>query len=306
MNRLPQPSGPRRERDPASPAEPTHEKTRERPVSGWVGLVMALALLGFGVLVLVRGGGPLGIPLVGLGAFLLKGLFTLEPNQGAVLIFFGEYAGTVRKDGFFWVNPLYVRRKISLRVRNFTTPTMKVNDLRGNPIEIGAVVSWRVSDTAQATFDVDDYEQYTHIQSEMAVREVAGSHPYEAVDGSELSLRGNFAEVSRLLTQTLRHHVDVAGVEVDDARITHLAYAPEIATAMLRRQQAEAVVQARERMVEGAIGMIEGALSRMQIDKIGELDAAQRANLVINMMTVLLSESAAQPVIQLNEARREA
>jgi regulator of protease activity HflC (stomatin/prohibitin superfamily) len=162
-----------------------------------------------------------------------------------------------------------------------------------------------VRDTAQATFDVDDYEQYIHIQSEMALREVAGSHPYEAVATGELSLRGNFTDVSRLLTETLREHVDVAGVEVDDARITHLAYAPEIATAMLRRQQAEAVVHARERMVEGALGMIEGALQRMQIDRIGDLDAQHRANLVINMMTVLLSESAAQPVIQLNEPRRD-
>lgn len=304
MKRPPVPRPPRG-RDPAAPADQTFEKPRENAISGWLGLLAALALLGFGALVVVRGGGPLGIPFVALGAFLLKGLFTLEPNQGAVLIFFGEYAGTVRRDGFFFVNPLYVRRKISLRVRNFTTPTMKVNDLRGNPIEIGAVIAWRVRDTAQATFDVDDYEQYTHIQSEMAVREVAGSHPYEAVADGELSLRGNFTEVSRLLTQTLREHVEVAGVEVDDARITHLAYAPEIATAMLRRQQADAVVQARERMVEGAIGMIEGALARMQIDKIGELDPHQRASLVINMMTVLLSESAAQPVIQLNEQRRD-
>jgi regulator of protease activity HflC (stomatin/prohibitin superfamily) len=305
MNRPPPPRRARGDRDPAAPAEQTFEKTRERPISGWLGLLAALLLIGLGAAFVVRGGGPLGILAVGLGLFLLKGLFTLEPNQAAVLIFFGEYAGTVRRDGFFFVNPLYVRRKISLRVRNFTTPTMKVNDLRGNPIEIGAVVAWRVRDTAQATFDVDDYEQYTHIQSEMAVREVAGSHPYEAVDTNELSLRGNFAEVSRLLTQTLREHVEVAGVEVDDARITHLAYAPEIATAMLRRQQAEAVVHARERMVEGALGMIEGALARMQIDRIGELDAHHRASLVINMMTVLLSESAAQPVIQLNEPRRD-
>ena len=259
-----------------------------------------------------------GIPMLLLGIVLMftlvgipfavlvfLGLTLVNPNQSKVVVLFGNYKGTLKQHGFFWVNPLYARRKISLRVRNFTTPTMKVNDLRGNPIEIGAVIGWRVRDTAQASFDVDDYEQYTHIQSEMAVREVAGSHPYEATTTGELSLRGNFSEVSRLLTQTLREHVDVAGVEVDDARITHLAYAPEIATVMLRRQQADAVVQARERMVEGALGMIEGTLARMQTARIGELDAAQRANLVINMMTVLLSESAAQPVIQLNEPRRE-
>ncbi len=305
MNRPLPPARPRG-RDPGTPADQTFEKARDNPISGWLGLLAGVVLIVFGVLFIVRGGGPLAIPLVVLGVFTLKGLVTLEPNQGAVLIFFGEYAGTVRRDGFFWVNPFYVRRKISLRVRNFTTPTLKVNDLRGNPIEIGAVVSWRVRDTAQATFDVDDYEHYTHIQSEMSLREVAGSHPYEAVGSGELSLRGNFAEVSKLLTETLRDHLEVAGVEVDDARLTHLAYAPEIATAMLRRQQADAVVQARERMVEGAIGMIESALSRMQADRIGELDPQQRANLVINMMTVLLSESAAQPVIQLNEQRRDA
>jgi regulator of protease activity HflC (stomatin/prohibitin superfamily) len=305
MNRLPTPSRPPRGRDPSAPADQTFEKARDNPLSGWLALVAGVVLVLLGAAAIVRGLGPVGAVSIAGGVLMLKGLMTLEPNQGAVLIFFGEYAGTVRKGGFFWVNPFYTRRKISLRVRNFTTPTMKVNDLRGNPIEIGAVVSWRVRDTAQATFDVDDYEQYTHIQSEMALREVAGSHPYEATHSGELSLRGNFAEVSKLLTETLRDHVEVAGVEVDDARLTHLAYAPEIATAMLRRQQAEAVVHARERMVDGALGMIESALSRMQNDKIGNLDPQQRANLVINMMTVLLSESAAQPVIQLNEPRRD-
>lgn len=283
----------------------TPERTRENPLSGWLGLVLGVLLVAIGIAGFVRGLIP-AVVLAPLGVFVLKGLFTLEPNQAAVLIFFGEYAGTVRRDGFWWVNPFYVRRKLSLRVRNFTTPTLKVNDRRGNPIEIGAVITWRVRDTGQAVFDVDDYESYTHIQSEMAIREVAGSHPYESQEPGEVSLRGHFADVSKLLTASLREHVAVAGVEIDDARITHLAYAPEIATAMLRRQQAEAVVHARERMVEGAIGMIEGTLARMQSDRIGELDAQQRANLVINMMTVLLSETAATPVIQLNEPRRDA
>jgi regulator of protease activity HflC (stomatin/prohibitin superfamily) len=304
MNRLPRPTG-SAGRDPATPADQTFEKTRENPTSGWLALLAGVLLVMLGAFAIVRGAGPYAMAPIVIGVLLFKGLVTLEPNQGAVLIFFGEYAATIRKGGFFWVNPFYVRRKISLRVRNFTTPTLKVNDLRGNPIEIGAVVSWRVRDTAQATFDVDDYEHYTNIQSEMALREVAGSHPYEATGTGELSLRGNFAEVSKLLTETLRDHLEVAGVEVDDARLTHLAYAPEIATAMLRRQQAEAVVHARERMVDGALGMIESALSRMQNEKIGSLDPQQRANLVINMMTVLLSESAAQPVIQLNEPRRD-
>ncbi|HUO80748.1 MAG TPA: SPFH domain-containing protein [Steroidobacteraceae bacterium] len=282
--------------------EPTEERNREHPTSGWVGLLLALAFAGGGLLLVARGEFP-AVPAIALGVLLLKGLFTLEPNQAAVLVFFGEYAGTVRRDGFFFVNPLYARRKLSLRVRNFATPTLKVNDQRGNPIEIAAVITWYVHDTAQAVFDVDSFESYTQIQSEMALREVAGSHPYESQAPGEVSLRSHFADISKLLTAMLRQHLAVAGVEVDDARITHLAYAPEIAHVMLRRQQAEAVVHARERMVEGALGMISGALARMESDHIGALAPPERATLVINMMTVLLSESPAQPVIQLSDSR---
>jgi regulator of protease activity HflC (stomatin/prohibitin superfamily) len=282
--------------------EPTEERNREHPTSGWVGLLLALLLGGVGLLLVVRGEVP-AVLLVALAVLLLKGLFTLEPNQAAVLVFFGEYAGTVRKDGFFFVNPFYARRKVSLRVRNFATPTLKVNDQRGNPIEIAAVITWYVHDTGQAIFDVDSFESYTQIQSEMALREVAGSHPYESQAPGEVSLRSHFGDISKLLTATLRQHLAVAGVEVDDARITHLAYAPEIAHVMLRRQQAEAVVHARERMVEGALGMISGALARMESDHIGALAPSERATLVINMMTVLLSESPAQPVIQLSDSR---
>jgi regulator of protease activity HflC (stomatin/prohibitin superfamily) len=224
--------------------EPTEERTREHPTTGWVGLLFALALGGVGFLLVVRGEVP-AVLLVALAFLLLKGLFTLEPNQAAVLVFVGEYAGTVRKDGFFFVNPLYARRKLSLRVRNFATPTLKVNDQRGNPIEIAAVITWHVHDTGQAVFDVDSFESYTQVQSEMALREVAGSHPYESLAPGEVSLRSHFTDISKLLTATLRQHLAVAGVEVDDARITHLAYAPEIAHVMLRRQQAEAVVHAR-------------------------------------------------------------
>jgi len=285
--------------------EPTEERVREHPASGWLGLLAALALGGGGFLLVARGEFPAAL-LVALALLLLKGLFTLEPNQAAVLVFFGEYAGTVRKDGFFFVNPFYARRKVSLRVRNFATPTLKVNDQRGNPIEIAAVITWYVNDTGQAIFDVDNFESYAQIQSEMALREVAGSHPYESQKPGEVSLRSHFADISKLLTATLREHLAVAGVEVDDARITHLAYAAEIAHVMLRRQQAEAVVHARERMVEGALGMISGALARMEADHIGALAPAERASLVINMMTVLLSESPAQPVIQLSDNRPHA
>jgi len=285
--------------------QPTEERTREHPTSGWVGLLLALVLGGGGFLLVVRGELP-AVALIALAFLLVRGLFTLEPNQAAVLVFFGEYAGTVRKDGFFFVNPLYVRRTVSLRVRNFATPTLKVNDQRGNPIEIAAVITWYVSDTGQAIFDVDNFESYAQIQSEMALREVAGSHPYESQAPGEVSLRSHFGDISKLLTATLRQHLAVAGVEVDDARITHLAYAAEIAHVMLRRQQAEAIVHARERMVEGALGMISGALARMESDHIGALAPAERATLVINMMTVLLSESPAQPVIQLGDRHAQA
>jgi len=292
--------------DPHRPGHlPTEERVREHPTSGWLGLLLALVFGVPGFLLVTRGELP-AVLMVVFGLFLLKGLFTLEPNQAAVLIFFGEYAATVRKDGFFFVNPLYARRKVSLRVRNFATPTLKVNDQRGNPIEIAAVITWRVSDTGQAVFDVDSFESYTQIQSEMALREVAGSHPYESLTPGAVSLRSHFADISKLLTATLREHLSVAGVEVDDARITHLAYAAEIAHVMLRRQQAEAVVHARERMVEGALGMISGALARMESEHIGALAPSERASLVINMMTVLLSESPAQPVIQLAENRPHA
>ncbi len=291
--------------DPKRNHEPTGERSREHPTSGWAGLLIALVLGGGGLLLTVRGEPP-AVLLIALAVLLLKGLFTLEPNQAAVLVFFGEYAGTVRRDGFFFVNPFYTRRKVSLRVRNFATPTLKVNDQRGNPIEIAAVITWHVHDTGQAVFDVDSFESYTQIQSEMALREVAGSHPYESQAPGEVSLRSHFADISKLLTATLRQHLAVAGVEVDDARITHLAYAAEIAHVMLRRQQAEAIVHARERMVDGALGMISGALARMESDHIGALAPAERATLVINMMTVLLSESPAQPVIQLSDSRPHA
>jgi regulator of protease activity HflC (stomatin/prohibitin superfamily) len=282
------------------PREQTFERPREHPTSGWLGLAVALVFGVAGFLLVIRGEVPAVIAVV-LALILVRGLFTLEPNQAAVLIFFGEYAGTVRKDGFFFVNPFYARRKVSLRVRNFATPTLKVNDQRGNPIEIAAVITWHVRDTGQATFDVDNFESYTHVQSEMAIREVAGSHPYESQAPGEVSLRSHFTDISKLLAATLREHLEVAGVEVDDARITHLAYAPEIAHVMLRRQQAEAVVHARERMVEGALGMISSALARMEREHIGTLGAGERAQLVINMMTVLLSDSGAQPVIQLGD-----
>jgi regulator of protease activity HflC (stomatin/prohibitin superfamily) len=287
--------------DPARMSNPTHELALVRPASGWVGLAVVLALIGGGA-ALAFGLRPAGIVAgalaILLAFFLAKGLLTLQPNEAAVLVFFGNYSATLRRDGFFWVNPFYARTRVSLRVRNFNTPTLKVNDRLGNPIEVAAVVTWRVEDTAQAVFDVEDYERYTHAQSEMALREVASAHAYDGAD-RDITLRGNFGRISELLTDTVQDHVRVAGIVVMEAKLTHLAYAPEIAGVMLRRQQAAAVVEAREKMVEGAIGMVKLALERMTSEDITTFTPGQRAALVTNMMTVLLSETGAQPVIQM-------
>jgi regulator of protease activity HflC (stomatin/prohibitin superfamily) len=278
----------------------TLEITRDHPLSGWLGLAAFFLMLGAAAYLALPprpAGLVLAVPLGLLAMFLLRGLGTLEPNEAAVLIFFGRYVATIRRDGFFFVNPFYSRKRVSLRVRNFNTPTLKVNDREGNPIDIAAVITWRVADTAQAVFDVEDFEGYTHMQCEMGLREVASSHAYDGHGGREITLRGNFDKVSAELVDTLQSHVDVAGVNVVEAKITHLAYAPEIASVMLRRQQAEAVVQAREKMVEGAIGMVSLALKRLEEEGTVAFTPPQKAALVTNMMTVLLSETGAQPVV---------
>jgi regulator of protease activity HflC (stomatin/prohibitin superfamily) len=253
-------------------------------------------------------GGPVkiisgGVLLV-VALFCAKGLFTLEPNQAAVMIFFGSYVGTVCESGFFWVNPFYSRTQVSLRINNWNTPVLKVNDERGSPIEIAAVIAWRVQDTARAVFDVESTLNYLQIQSESAVRQVASSHAYddtEIAEGgrSKKSLRTDLDAIAGLLRESIQQHVDVAGIVIEEAKIAHLAYAPEIANAMLRRQQAEAVVMARQKLVDGAVGMVEVALKNLEDKKIVSLTSDQRAVLVTNMMTVLLSESGAQPVIQM-------
>jgi regulator of protease activity HflC (stomatin/prohibitin superfamily) len=272
--------------------------SKENPVnttSGWLMLVALIALLVVGV-VLVRM--PIiGVPIILLSVFLMIGFLVLKPNESAVLTLFGRYVGTVRKDGFHWVNPFYAKQKISLRVRNFTTLTLKVNDKVGNPIDVAAVVGWLVRDTAQAAFDVDDYEGYIKTQCEMALRDVVSTHPYDATVEEHISLRGTTAVVSDLLKESLQRSINVAGLEILEMRITHLAYAPEIASIMLRRQQAVALIQAREKMVDGAIGMIKMALERFQSDGITDMTSAQKAVLVSNMMLVLLSDEGAQPVI---------
>jgi regulator of protease activity HflC (stomatin/prohibitin superfamily) len=281
-----------------------------RPTSGWFPLFILLggmAVLGYSLLI---PGGPvkfLGtIVLLVVVLFCFKGLFTLQPNQAAVMVFFGDYAGSAKEAGFFWVNPFYSRTRISLRVNNLNTPVLKVNDARGSPVEIAAVIAWRVSDTAKAMFDVESYAHYLQVQSESAVRQVASSHPYDHSEqdtAHQMCLQKDLDAISRLLGESIQQHSEVAGIVIEEAKIAHLAYAAEIASVMLRRQQAEAVVMARQRLVEGAVGMVEGALKQLEDKKIVNLTPDQRAVLVTNMMTVLLSESGAQPVIQMAQAR---
>lgn len=235
--------------------------------------------------------------LAGLMVLLNCGLFTLQPNQAAVLILFGAYSGTVRTAGFHWANPFYTKKKISLRTRNFNTDKLKVNDARGNPVEIGVVVAWRVESTAQAVFDVDDYEHYVGVQSEAAVRNLAKSYPYDSEHEHEISLRGSATEISQTLQRELGERLPRAGVVIEEARLSHLAYAPEIAGAMLRRQQAEAVVAARTRIVEGACGMVELALARLAQHKTIVLDDERKAAMVSNLLVVLCGEQSAQPVV---------
>jgi regulator of protease activity HflC (stomatin/prohibitin superfamily) len=234
-------------------------------------------------------------------AFVSRGLLVVNPNEAKVMILFGSYAGTIRKNGFFWTNPFYTRKKFSLRARNLSMQKVKVNDKVGNPIEIAAVIVWQVSDTFKAAFEVDDYEQYVINQSETAVRHLAQSYPYDSFEdeGREqgLTLRSGADQVNKLLESELQERLARAGVKVIEARLSHLAYAPEIAEAMLRRQQATAVVSARTRIVQGAVSMVEMALNQLSERHLVELDQDRRAAMVSNLLVVLCSESAASPVI---------
>lgn len=227
----------------------------------------------------------------------LSGFFTLQPNEARALILFGGYLGTERRSGFHWTNPFATKTKISLRARNFNTPKLKVNDLRGNPIEIGAVVVWRVADTAEALFDVDNYQEFVSVQSESAVRMVASRFAYDDGEEGETTLRSGLDEISHALQQELQSRLATAGVVIEETRLIHLAYAPEIAQAMLRRQQAEAVIAARTKIVHGAVSMVEMALDELSSKKIIELDAERKAAMVSNLLIVLCSETETQPVI---------
>jgi len=282
------------------------QEVRKKGVNGWP--VAALLVVALGLLIVyfhhLATSGPVRIaPLIAgavaavLWAIAVAGFFTLEPNVSAVLMLFGRYMGTITESGLRWANPLYSKTRISLRARNINGTPIKVNDLRGNPIEIAAVVVWRVANTAQAMFDVERYEQYVTIQTESALRHLTMAYPYDTFEGDTLSLRGSTDEVSASLKREIQERVGKAGVAIDEARLSHLAYAPEIAGAMLQRQQAEAVVAARTRIVDGAVGIVEMALKRLEQSSALELDAERKAAMVGNLMVVLCGHEAPRPVI---------
>ncbi|CAL9450221.1 SPFH domain-containing protein [Streptomyces sp. Tu 3180] len=257
-------------------------------------IVTATAVAGAGAKAALIVGGI----LVALAAFLaMCGLNMVAPGEARVVQLFGRYRGTIRQDGLRWVNPFTSRTRISTRVRNHETAVLKVNDAYGNPIELAAVVVWRVEDTAQATFEVDDYVEFVSTQTEAAVRHIAIEYPYDAHDEDGLSLRGNAEEITEKLAVELHARVEAAGVQIIESRFTHLAYAPEIASAMLQRQQAGAVVAARKQIVEGAVGMVESALARIAEQDIVELDSERKAAMVSNLMVVLCGDRSAQPVL---------
>ena len=246
------------------------------------------------------GNDPVAVGLLLLAiveAFLLIGLFVVHPNEGKVLTLFGRYVGTVREPGLWWVNPFIVRKAISLRVRNFETQKLKVNDSHSNPIEIASVVVWKVVDTAEAMFEVDDYEHYVRVQSEAAVRGMATAYPYDAHGEGEVALSSHQDEVSRKLLTEVQERLGKAGVQVLETRISHLAYAPEIASAMLQRQQASAIIAARKKIVEGAVGMVENALEMLAEKRVVDLDTERKATMVSNLLVVLCSERGTQPVV---------
>ena len=225
------------------------------------------------------------------------GFYTVQPQEGKVLQLFDDYAGTDRNPGLRWANPLYTKGSVSLRVRNFESGKLKVNDLRGNPIEIAAVVVWRVVDTAEAIFEVDDYTNFVGIQSEAAIRNMATNHPYDDHTGDSITLRGSSDEIAKVLKKEIQDRLQQAGVEVIEARISHLAYAQEIANAMLQRQQAAAIVDARREIVQGAVSIVEGALEQLEKRKLVKMNEDQKAKMVSNLLVVLCGDKAAQPVI---------
>jgi hypothetical protein len=279
-------------------------ETERRTIPGLAMLIALIVFELFGVWRLVsaaRADQPvqllLWLPWLLLGVLGLGGLFTVDPNDGKVLQLFGRYAGTAREPGLRWANPFYTKRRVSLRVRNFESAHLKVNDREGNPIEIAAVIVWKVIDTAEALFEVDDYANYVKVQSEAAVRNLASNYAYDTHEEHEMSLRGSTADVAEHMKKEIQERLTKAGILVVEARISHLAYAPEIAAAMLQRQQAGAIIAARQRIVEGAVGMVEMALEMLSKRSIVHLDDERKASMVSNLLVVLCGERAAQPVV---------
>ncbi|HNY39206.1 MAG TPA: SPFH domain-containing protein [Bryobacteraceae bacterium] len=278
--------------------------------NGIVVLLFVIAMLIIPVAMIImtakaaEGGGPKPVLPIVFWALVwvadivaMAGFFTVQPNQGVVLTLFGKYVGTVTEQGLRFANPFYAKKHVSLRVRNFETSKMKVNDKDGNPVEIAAVVVWKVVDTAEAIFHVDSYDNYVHVQSEAAVRNMATAYPYDSHEEKEISLRGHTAVVAQHLQKEIQERLAVAGVDVIEARISYLAYAPEIAAAMLRRQQASAVIAARQKIVEGAVGMVEMALNELAQKKVVEFDDERKAAMVSNLLVVLCSENQVHPVV---------
>jgi regulator of protease activity HflC (stomatin/prohibitin superfamily) len=273
-------------------------------VSGWLMLFLLVALVILSVVMLVRTGREedaamaiVWVLVLIVSAVSLFGLTVVNPNQAKVVQLFGAYSGTLKEHGLRWVNPLTTRRRVSLRVRNFESSKLKVNDQDGNPIEIAAVVVWRVIETAEAIFMVDDYENFVHVQSEAALRNLATSYPYDSHGEGQMSLRMSVIEIAHRLRDEIQERLAKAGVEVVESRISHLAYAPEIANTMLRRQQASAIIAARQKIVEGAVGMVEMALDSLSEKNVVNLDEERKASMVSNLLVVLCSDRDAQPIV---------
>jgi regulator of protease activity HflC (stomatin/prohibitin superfamily) len=297
---------------PSSSSSSVTRETEAASANGYLMFAVSLALVLAGVYFFATAGhGPIGplqpgkivaaVLLILLGGFSFRGLYMLQPNQAALLLLFGNYRGTDRNAGLRWANPFCMRTKLSLRANNFNSDKIKVNDKRGNPIEVGAAIVWRVEDTARAQFDVENYKEYVRVQSEAAIRHLANSYAYdegdEAEHGKEITLRSGIDDVSGTLLRELQERFDQAGIVVEDAKLTHLAYAPEIAGVMLRRQQAEAIIAARQKIVTGAVSMVEMALHALSERKVVELDDERKASMVSNLLVVLCAENEVQPVV---------
>jgi len=276
------------------------EKERKMsPVMGYLGVLISLGLIGATIALTVTTMNALWLLLLIVDLFCWTGLMVVNPNESVVLVLFGKYSGTVKRNGFYWINPFFSRKRISLRARNLNSDPIKVNDKIGNPIMIGIVLVWKVENTFKAAFEVDDYIRFVDIQSEAAIRKLAGAYPYDNFDDAqeEISLRSGGEEVNQQLEDELSERLEIAGIHVMEARIAYLAYASEIAGAMLRRQQASAIVAARQKIVEGAVSMVEMALEQLSQKQIIDLDEEKKAAMVSNLMVVLCSDKDASPVI---------